>query len=276
MTKLSVVKELLRPRMGRYVPMESRALLGHDYQFTFEGVSARLVPVQDRSGQAPVRNYMKERFYREAPIPTVLNLSNEHSPAIQQHVEKELDLFCNSGTSLFMTASDDDDNVVGCGLTITWTRDPSYEILDVPQPLWHNAAAELAQEECPEEPQVFWRDLQFQHFYNVSQKAMKKHGKELTYYMACFIVNNNVRGSGFTGALVPEMIRHLNLRGVGGMLVTQSNFPGFDQFVYKHIPDSELLDEMKYSDETLSISGRKLFEPLAPLGHMRFFGGCTK
>ena len=145
----------------------------------------------------------------------------------------------------------------------------------MPQLIWHTLAAEIAEEECPEEPQVIWRELQFQHFYNVSQKTMRRHGKALTFYMACFMVDEDVRGTGFTEALVPELVRHLDLKARDGMLVTQSNFPGFDQFVYKYVPNPELLDEMKYADETLRIGGRNVFEPIASLGYMRFFGGCT-
>ena len=65
-------------------------------------------------------------------------------------------MYLNSGMSCTIRKSDTKE-LIGCTFFTTWKRDDDYEVVeDASLASWHNTAAEIAMDECPECPQVRW------------------------------------------------------------------------------------------------------------------------
>ncbi len=62
--------------------------------------------------------------------------------------------------------------VVGATINTAWGVDYKYEYFDVDPLAWMNIAAEIAEQECNDDPTlatVIWRDYHFQLIYHIVQ-----------------------------------------------------------------------------------------------------------
>ncbi len=258
------LKVTLAKRMGRFVPTqtlrrgenEAGTLVHKDFEH--KGVVIQGVPHDDHRVHSEVKDFMRARFYREAPIPRVLNLS-EDSPAIRDFIDAEMNMYLGSGASAAVRRSKDN-ALVAVAFTAFWHRDPEYKVVGAKALDWHNTAAQLAKESS-RDPRLVWRDLQFQHLYDLAQNFMTKCDRNYLLWAGCLSYDRSVRDQGLTDALMSNLnqrARQLRL-AVG----TQGNFEAFEPVVYRTFDNVTQVDQVRYEDEELEHSGERPFLRLA-------------
>ena len=161
-----MLRKALTQRLGRHIPVETRSEFVQNKDCIVKSSDGKVqVSVIDPTDAQAVKNYMYKTFYRQAPIPIALQLSRNCAQT-KEFLQKELDLFINSGISLKFCDSEND-TVLGVGLSTTWKQNPKYEIIGAPVKDWHNAAAQIAHSFPEEKRHIIWRDLQWQHIYDL-------------------------------------------------------------------------------------------------------------
>lgn len=263
---LASLTSRLRARVGLFVPRERHAdWLADGWAFTHGDVDVSVI-VKDED-VADAKAFMTRHFYRDAPIPRALGLS-DGSAQVKRFLEQEMSLYLDSGGSLQFRKKGE---LVGVGFMALWAKDESYEVVEADALSWHNAAAAVAAELAPAvDPRVTWRDLQFQHIYNLSQAAMKRYRRTRGLVWAgALIYSEKLRSSGLTDALLVNSAGRAADSSL--MLGCQSNFPGFDKYLLKYYRNPHLEDELRYKDEHLVVDGRQVFKSLAHCQMIRFF-----
>ena len=274
-SSLSLAVSLLRPRAGRFLPRASNAdWLPKGFAFEHRGVAADFVGADDSAAKEEVRAYFRRHFYREAPIPLALGMDGG-PPQVQEFIRKEMDYFLDAGSSLQFRRREEGD-LVGVGLFGVWASDPEYRVLDIEAGEWHKAAAVVAKEMEPDiDPRVTWRDLQYQHLYNLAQKVLRRHPDRRGMVWASQLTfHKKVRELGLSEALISNSVKQSP--GSGLILGGQSNFPQFDKFLIKHYNNAHLEEECRYADEDLEVDGVKVLQKLSKLDSMRFFVDVPK
>ncbi len=267
---LTKLANVLRPRLGRFVPREPHPeWVSPEWTFAHNGVEARVIASDDGAARREAKDYMRRVFYREAPIPMALGLA-DGPPQVQEFLEGEMDTHLDSGGCMNFR-EEANGGLVGVGFFCLWARDEHYEVVDADATAWHNAAAALARERAPEvDSRVTWRDLQYQHLYNLSQKVLRRHpDKDGVVWAAMLSFVREARERGLSEFLITNFIRRSADSAV--LLGAQSNFPGFDKFVLKNFSNPSLEDQAKYADEQLEVDGKKVLQTLSQLGGMKFF-----
>ncbi len=211
---------------------------------------------------------MRRTFYMEAPIPQVLQLSR-HCAKTHAFLDKEMDLFIQSGVSIKFVKDQEPSKVLGVGFSVTWKQNPSYEIVGANVRDWHNAAAELAAEwPHHDEKHLIWRDLQYQHIYDLSQRVLTQSRKPHLVYLAMLVLSPEIRGQ---DSLSDKFLGQIPQEDTHSIMV-QSNFRGFDKTVFKSFPKTKLVDQVKYSEEELIVnSDCRAFKIIDHLDGIRFF-----
>ena len=67
-------------------------------------------------------------------------------------------------------------------------QNPKYEIIGAPAKNWHNTAADIAKTVDEQYRHIIWRDLQFQHIYDLGQKFLIQSRKKKILYLAILLV----------------------------------------------------------------------------------------
>lgn len=119
-----------------------------------------------------------------------------------------------------------------------------------------------------------WRDLQFQHIYNLAQRLMLTTGCQQTVYLGALYFDPSLRNFGLSDQLINAVVQVcLNSNTLA---MTQSNFRSFDQFVEKSFRKACFVESLKYEDENLVLDGEKCFKLLTKLDGIRFYAdiGC--
>ena len=124
-------------------------------------------------------------------------------------------------------------------------------------------------------PQV-WRDLQFQHIYNLSQRLMRQLGRSRTFYAGALYFDSSVRSFGLSDILIGSVAQICS--NSNSLLMTQSNFRGFDQFVEGNFKNPQIVEAIRYDDEELVLptnvdddKQEKCFKLLSKLDGIRFY-----
>lgn len=264
---MQALKKTLSARMGRYVKCQRSDNLIENSRLPNANLSARRVDPDDEKARGRVKAFMRASFYREAPVPVALKFSDP-SAEVAKFIEAEMDMYLNSGACIVLVKEDTND-VVGAGMSAVWKRDPDYEIVGADALSWHNVAAELAAEQNDKDPRLVWRDLQFQHLYDLSQREMKSSGRDRTLWASCLSYHSSIRDAGVSDFMLKNFWHKCLQQGM--VIGTQSNFRGFDKFVEKHLKNARIADEVKYADEKLHFEGKQVFKALEHIDGIRFY-----
>ena len=262
-----VLKSILKERVGCFIPLETnQQFFPSNHRIYNPQKTAIAKVIHPNENVKPIKDYMLRNFYREAPIPLVLGLSRECTKT-DAFIENEVKLFVQSGVSLKFTDAKSNE-ILGISCSIVWKRNPDYDIIDATIKDWHNTSAEIAHEKPYEERHLVWRDLQYQHIYNLGQKVLQTSGKSFVFYVAMFGLNKKIRGTIPLG----EIMQHDKILQNCTMLC-QSNFRAWESVVYNSWRNPVICEELKYLDEELCLdekSGRA-FKVIDHLDSLRFF-----
>jgi len=261
-------KDVLRARLGNFVPSERRYLMGRDWSKSSEkGFEVSVIDPEAPNAAAVMeeaRKFMIATFYKEAVVPAALNLTadNDHVRGI---LKKETDMYLNSGMSCVIRKSDTKE-LLGCTFFTTWRRDEEYEIVeDASLASWHNTAAEIAMEENPECPQALWRHYQYQHLFNLAQKTMRDLNKDFCFYVGLAYIKPEMRKMNGGAEFYPLLIQEaLSQNGMLIDTVTVTALLKGNKIHYGNMYN--IVDSMEYKDQKLAINGKSLFEPFQKAG----------
>jgi len=266
---MSRLKEVLRARLGNFVPSERRYLMGRDWKKSSDkGFEVAVIDPEAPSAGAVMeeaRKFMIGTFYKEAVVPLALNLTADNDE-MRSMLKKETDMYLNSGMSCTIRKSDTKE-LIGCTFFTTWKRDDDYEVVeDASLASWHNTAAEIAMEESPECPQAIWRHYQYQQLYNLAQKRMRDERKDFCWYVGLAFVKKEYRKLGGGAEFYPSIIE--KVISENGMLIDtvtveallRSSKVTYGERWYN------IADSMEYKEQKLAIGGKPIFEPFYKAG----------
>lgn len=266
-----MLRKILGQRLGRHVSAEQHwdFVQNKESIVTSSDGNVNVSVIDPRKDAQAVKAYMYKTFYTQAPIPTVLKLSR-NCDKTKHFLEKELNLFINSGVSMKFCDSINND-ILGIGLSVIWKRNPNYEIIGAPVKEWHNTAASIARTFPEEERHIIWRDLQWQHIYDIGQRLLCQTKKPQVLYKAMLILNPDLRSSSIANQAI-DTVSSKNDNADFSRFV-QSNFRGFDKNVNQIYKNPHLLDEVKYSEEQLILydTEGRAFKIIDHLDGIRFF-----
>ena len=114
-----------------------------------------------------------------------------------------------------------------------------------------------------------WRDFQFQHLYNLAQQLMLKTGRDSTFYVGAVYLDSSLRNFGISEQVMDAMVR--SRLTVDAVVMTQSNFRAADKLVERCFKKAQIVDSLKYDDETLILDSEKCFQLLKRLDGIRFY-----
>lgn len=266
-----MLRKILSHRLGRHVSAEQHWDFVQNMEpiVTSSDGNVKATVIDPGKDDQAVKAYMYRTFYTQAPIPTVLKLSR-NCDETKHFLEKELNLFINSGVSIKFCDSINHE-ILGIGLSVIWKRNPNYEIIGAPVKEWHNTAASIARTFPEDERHIIWRDLQWQHIYDVGQTLLCQTKKPKVLYKAMLILNPDLRSSSIANQAI-DTISSQNDNADFSRFV-QSNFRAFDKNVNQIYKNPQLLDEVKYSDEQLILNETegRAFKIIDHLHGIRFF-----
>ena len=260
-----MLKQILKNSLGSYVPFETHIhIVPKNYQVFNRDKTIVAEVIDPHENIVPFKDYMLKTFYREAPIPSALNLSR-NCDKTKAFLEKEIKLFINSGVSLKILDCHSRE-IVGIGFSVVWKRNTNYEVIGLSAKDWHNMAAVISKDYCENQRHLIWRELQYQHIYDLGQIVLRNSGQSHVFYLAMLYLNKEVRSSQLSDIVI-------SIPKPGCSLLCQSNFRGFDKTVYKTFKNPIILDEVKYSEEKLVLNerGDRAFQPIDHLDGLRFF-----
>ena len=190
------LEDQLRSRIGNFVPKGRRHLIKHKWSVKLGDFTLVAIPSGNDDVRDEVCEYLRGTFYKEAIVPGALCLW-EHGKAADAIFMQEMDLYLNSGVSALLRCNETG-QLMGCFLSCYWPRDPNYDIIrGFTMVEWHNAAAKIAMEVCPERPEPIWRDFQYQHIYNACQLVMAERRLSFCVYLGPGYLAPEARGLGF-------------------------------------------------------------------------------
>ena len=191
--RLERLEQLLRARLGNFVPAGNRYLLDKGWSRKVGSFIIKPLPCDNQTIRKEVREYVRRTFFKEAVVPSSLELwkSDESADAL---FEKEMDLYLDSGIS-YVIRCEKTEKLMGCYLNCYWPRDPNYNVIrgfDMNE--WHRVSAKIAMDVCPERPEPLWRDLQYQHLYNECQIILGENKKDFGVYLGPANIEPEARG----------------------------------------------------------------------------------
>ena len=103
---------------------------------------------------------------------------------------------------------------------------------------------------------------------------MKKSDRTRAFYAGALYFEPTVRDSGLSGLLLGSVAQFCSTSNA--ILMTQSNFRGFDRFVEKYFLNPQIVEFIKYDDEDLVLpenaeNTEKCFKVLSKLDGIRFY-----
>ena len=104
------LKAILRSRLGNFVPKDViKTAAASDLQTVKplgNGLEYRKIAPDDGKLRREAAAFMSENFYREAVVPAALRLASSEEQ-VRRMVQKEIDLFLDSGTCIILTRKED-------------------------------------------------------------------------------------------------------------------------------------------------------------------------
>ena len=98
---------------------------------------------------------------------------------------------------------------------------------------------------------------------------MLKTGRESTFYVGAFYLDSSLRNFGISEQVMDAMVR--SRLTVDAVVMTQSNFRAADKLVERCFKKAQVVDSLKYDDETLILDCEKCFQLLKRLDGIRFY-----
>ena len=265
-----MLHKILRSRIGYYCPFETHThLFPKNNQILKDNpvVNAKVIDPQEDNKN--VQDYMLRTFYSEAPIPIALRLSR-NCKETRNFLKKEVNLFTNGGISMKLIDSKTN-KTKGIAFSVPWKKHEDYEIINAKAKEFHNCAADIAHEFSEEKRHLIWRDLQFQHIYDLGQQILSESRKPFVVYLAMLYFDKEVRSSQVSFKVMSSYRNSEECKDCS--FLVQSNFPGFDKTVYQALKMPQLVDEVKYSEEKLVLEENvgRAFRVIDKLDRLRFF-----
>lgn len=197
----------------------------------------------------------------EAVIPLALRLTAQDE-ATKNIVSREMELYLNSGVSGILR-NNQTQEVVGCFFNACWSRNPDYEPVDgVTMAEWYKTAAVVAVEMDAGHPEPIWRDLQYQHIYNIAQAKMTETDTDFAFYYGMGHVMPELRGSGIFNACSNLFFSAIVEKGLSiGMFTVNSMLERAKKGKF-HV----IWDHVDYTDVEFSVGGRPVFRRSFDLG----------
>ena len=265
-----MLRKILSSRIGNYCPFET-----HSYLFPKDNKILKDNPVVDAKVIDPEENnkniqeYMFQTFYSEAPIPIALKLSR-NCEETKDFLKKEVTLFTNGGVSMNLIESKTNE-IKGIAFSVPWKKEDDYDIVNAKAKEWHNCAADIAHEFAEDKRHLIWRNLQFQHIYDLGQQVLSNSKKPFVVYLAMLYFDKEVRSSQISYKVMSSYRNSEECKECS--FLVQSNFPGFDKTVHQALKKPKLVDEVKYSEEKLVMeeNGGRAFSVIDKLDRLRFF-----
>ena len=266
-----MLRKLLATRLDCFVPLETHSILCPRNQLRLRDnseikIKAPLIKNEDRE---VVFDYMVPTFYSQAPIPKTLQLSRNCS-LTRKYLREELDMFLNGGISFSLL--DSKSNILkGVALLAPWKRDEGYDIIDCSTKDWHNAAAEIAHEKSESVRHLIWRNLQFQHIYNLGQQVLTTSRKPFVIYIAIYYLDKDMRSADISLRTLTDYFQAEECRNCS--LIVQINIKATEKIAYQVMRNPILIDEVNYADEKLILNENegRAFKAIDHLGSLRFF-----
>ena len=227
-----------------------------------------------------IRIYMKDTFYKTAPIPIALGLSKSSlCKETNDLVDKEIIDAIDSGASLLFTKLNDkgSSEIVGCWLNQIWTRNKSYDIIGANARLWHHAASEVVtmDENTNNNQHLLWRKLQFLHIYDLGQVLLNQMPeKKFVVYLGAGFVDERVRESDIMQEAFHIIQNEWNTRDC--IIFMFTTFSKMEPYIQRRLNNPTVIDEMKYEDQTLEVDGVRCFKSCEHLGGIKFIVNFNK
>ena len=98
---------------------------------------------------------------------------------------------------------------------------------------------------------------------------MIKTGRESTFYVGAFYLDSSLRNFGISEQVMDAMVR--SRLTVDAVVMTQSNFRAADKLVERCFKKAQIVDSLKYDDETLILDSEKCFQLLKRRDGIRFY-----
>lgn len=98
---------------------------------------------------------------------------------------------------------------------------------------------------------------------------MLKTRRESTFYVGAFYLDSSLRNFGISEQVMDAMVR--SRLTVDAVVMTQSNFRAADKLVERCFKKAQIVDSLKYDDETLILDSEKCFQLLKRLDGIRFY-----
>lgn len=259
----------LRPRLGNFIPSQNHGhWLPQSWEFTHKDIQAKIIKVEDLESRKEVKKYMRKHFFNEAPIPKALGFA-QAPKSVHDFLEREMDLTLDMGGSLQIIK---DGQLAGAGFVCLFPADDNYQVLEGDCSTWHNAAAILAKEnEHLLDPRITWRDLQYQHIYNLCQRVLRRYpDKKGFVWASMWGFTMEVRKHKFADIGMTNCAQTIN-KCPSLILGSQSNFTATHRIPEEKYQNPVLIDEAKYIDEELEVNGVKVLKTLSDLDNMKFY-----
>ena len=85
--------------------------------------------------------------------------------------------------------------IKGIAFSVPWKKEDDYDIVNAKAKEWHDCAADIANEFSEDKRHLIWRDLQFQHIYDLGQQVLSNSKKPFVVYLAMLYFDKEVRSS---------------------------------------------------------------------------------
>jgi hypothetical protein len=116
-------------------------LLGTKWSENVNGLNVAVINPSDKKMAA---DSMRKSFYSAAAVPVALGLDNRDDPEVTSMVDREIDVFVNSGFSC-VVRNNVNGEVSGGAFFAYFARNEDYCVIEgASMADWHNAAAEIA------------------------------------------------------------------------------------------------------------------------------------
>lgn len=247
----------------------------HAKDWSFRTDQYHIISIHERPDlHENITQYMLSTFYREAPIPLALKLTNDHGKRTHDYLINEIECSLNSGCSLIYVRPETND-ILGITLNLVWNRNVEYNVIGASTKTWHNAAAEVVHND-PEiiDKHLAWRNYQYQHIYDLGQNLLQRNPKKkYVLYLNTGYINPEMRLKGSSGIRtinqLDEYQRHWDLTDC--IVYFATTFSKGSLHIQNHYKNYEAFDYAGYDEEELILDGKKCFEPLRKLGGITFY-----
>ena len=264
---------LLASKQNNVIPNEKHVL--HDANWSFKSDKYCILNIQNHPEfHVEIKDTMISTFYREAPVPTALNLGTKCCRKTYEFVQNEIGSALKSGSSIVYTKPKDN-KIIGIFLNLIWQRNDEYEVIGASAKSWHNAAAEvIARDPKNNDNHLIWRNYQFQHIYDMGQNLLRQvPEKKYALYLSTGYINPEFRRSGSSSVFEITRLKdyHLHWNLTDCVIYFMTTFSKMDERIKKHYSNYKQFDYVGYDEQELILDGHRCFEKFRNLGGITYY-----